>query len=195
MSGAGRKHRAKHLVQATIDDKFDVNTEILRIRGARGGNIHEAETAAGMIHLLLLPSKFKRVIWVKRGDLVTVEPFSAADAAEAAEAALKSGSAPPLTDPEEIASNQDPSKADSQGSASLFGLIKGVLSYDEVRELSRKGKLPEEFAPSSRKSSAWGSANPNRRFGEAPEEDSEEDEEDINEEDYEIEEDEDAEAE
>ncbi|GAU92822.1 hypothetical protein RvY_04855-1 [Ramazzottius varieornatus] len=53
--------------------------EIVRIVGPRGNNLHEVETSSGEIYLVSMPPKFRKTVWIKRGDFVLVEPISEGD--------------------------------------------------------------------------------------------------------------------
>jgi hypothetical protein len=78
MSGLGRRTQyRKHLTDSVLND-FPVpgeNQFIARILATRGGNQFEIETAVhiGDNHLALLPTKFHKVVWVKRNDYVIVQ--------------------------------------------------------------------------------------------------------------------------
>eukprot|EP01063_Lacrimia_lanifica_P013039 TRINITY_DN196_c0_g2_i1.p5 TRINITY_DN196_c0_g2~~TRINITY_DN196_c0_g2_i1.p5 ORF type:complete len:179 (+),score=75.05 TRINITY_DN196_c0_g2_i1:52-588(+) len=73
MSGAGRKHRAKHLVQAHDEKDYDLEDgeEVMKLLDIRG-NHYQVEDVAGKELLVRLPAKFNKVVWIKRGDLVVV---------------------------------------------------------------------------------------------------------------------------
>lgn len=73
-----RKHVTKEL-----QDDFDVPTEvqtIVRLVGSsRGNNLHEVIDSTGVQYLVSMPVKFRRIIWVKDGNFVLVEPISEGD--------------------------------------------------------------------------------------------------------------------
>lgn len=94
MSGLGRRsHYRKHLTDTVLFDLVEPNKEegdcIAKIVGTRGGNqfdivlptehtgcntdgvVHKANDDRE-IHLAILPSKFRKLVWVKRGDFVIV---------------------------------------------------------------------------------------------------------------------------
>lgn len=102
MAGLGRRsHYRKHLTDAVINDYPEPNVElgecIARVLGSRGGNILEIEVAQPspkesdktlgsesisptdtrpsqntVAQLAILPTKFRKLVWVKRGDYVIV---------------------------------------------------------------------------------------------------------------------------
>eukprot|EP01064_Diplonema_japonicum_P032492 TRINITY_DN6122_c0_g1_i1.p1 TRINITY_DN6122_c0_g1~~TRINITY_DN6122_c0_g1_i1.p1 ORF type:complete len:186 (+),score=48.77 TRINITY_DN6122_c0_g1_i1:57-560(+) len=73
MSGAGRKHRAKHLCQTHNSDRYTMEEDefVVRLVDMRG-NHYQVEDAEGNLLLVRLPAKFNKVVWIKRGDLIVV---------------------------------------------------------------------------------------------------------------------------
>ena len=73
MSGAGRKHRAKHLCQSHSEDRYELedNDIVTRLLNARGNHFQVVDLQ-GNERLTRLPAKFHKVIWLKRGDIVIV---------------------------------------------------------------------------------------------------------------------------
>ncbi|XP_004521699.1 probable RNA-binding protein EIF1AD [Ceratitis capitata] len=68
--------RRKHVLKEMMEDDFESPTkdqQIVRILGSRGNNLHEVETATAERFLVSMPNKFRRNIWVKRGNYVVVE--------------------------------------------------------------------------------------------------------------------------
>lgn len=57
--------------------------EIVRVIASRGNNLHEVETVSQFTYLVSMPSKFRKNIWVKRGDFVIVEPIEEGDKVKA----------------------------------------------------------------------------------------------------------------
>lgn len=45
----------------------------------KGNNLHEVENDAGDRFLVSMPTKFRKSIWIKRGDFVMVEPIEEGD--------------------------------------------------------------------------------------------------------------------
>ncbi|XP_026185427.1 putative RNA-binding protein EIF1AD [Mastacembelus armatus] len=69
--------KRKHVVKEVLGD-FVTPTEnqmIVKIIGSRGNNLHETVTAQGEIFLVSMPTKFRKNIWIKRGDYVIVDPI------------------------------------------------------------------------------------------------------------------------
>ena len=73
MSGAGRKHRAKHLCQMHTDESYDLQDgeSIVRLLELRG-NHYRVVNGEGAELLVRLPAKFNRVVWMKKDDLIVI---------------------------------------------------------------------------------------------------------------------------
>lgn len=70
--------KRKHVVkEQTLDDYVTPkeNQQIVRVLGSRGNNLHEAVTAQGENFLISMPPKFRKNLWIKRGDYVIVDPI------------------------------------------------------------------------------------------------------------------------
>ena len=82
MSSSTKK---KH-VMAEVLDEFEVPKEsetIVRIVGGKGNNLHMVEDTARNQFLVSMPRKFRRSVWVKRGDFVVVQPIEEGDKVKA----------------------------------------------------------------------------------------------------------------
>ncbi|KAL6118012.1 eif1ad [Pungitius sinensis] len=69
--------KRKHVVKEALGD-FVTPTEkqqIVKVTGSRGNNLHEAVTARGVSFLVSMPTKFRKNLWIKRGDYVIVDPI------------------------------------------------------------------------------------------------------------------------
>lgn len=81
--------KRKHVMKEMQNDDFDPPAEsqqIVRIIGARGNNLHEVESSSmesAEIFLVTMPTKFRKNVWVKRGDFVVVEPIEEGDKVKA----------------------------------------------------------------------------------------------------------------
>ncbi|OAD61213.1 putative RNA-binding protein EIF1AD [Eufriesea mexicana] len=67
-----RKHVTREIEDMSIPTE---SQSIVRIIESRGNNLHEVLDASGMQYLVSMPMKFRRNIWVKRGNFVLVEPI------------------------------------------------------------------------------------------------------------------------
>ncbi|TRY74875.1 hypothetical protein TCAL_07135 [Tigriopus californicus] len=77
--------KRKYVTREVLED-FSVPTpsqSVVRVLGGRGNNLHEVEDAQGQKYLSSMPTKFRRSIWVKRGDFVVVEPIPEGDKVKA----------------------------------------------------------------------------------------------------------------
>lgn len=80
MSGAGRKSSYRKGVAQQYTDAHplpDENARVVRITASRGSNLFDIELQTGEPALAMLPTKFRKLIWVKRGDYVLVSSASA----------------------------------------------------------------------------------------------------------------------
>ncbi|XP_076877463.1 putative RNA-binding protein EIF1AD isoform X2 [Brachyhypopomus gauderio] len=73
--------KRKHVVKEVLGDYVTPsdNQQIMRILGTNGNNLHEAVTECGERFLLSMPTKFRKNIWIKRGDFVIVDPIEEGD--------------------------------------------------------------------------------------------------------------------
>jgi len=69
--------KRKHVTKEAVDDYFvpEGDEEIVKIFASRGNNLHEVENASGHHFLVSMPTKFRKNIWVKRGDFVVTVPI------------------------------------------------------------------------------------------------------------------------
>ncbi|KAM7457263.1 hypothetical protein BLSTO_01978 [Blastocystis sp. subtype 1] len=75
MSFQKRKTSYRKGVTSTTLDEYPVPKEneiLARISNPRGGNVFEVELPDGQKVLAILPTKFNKLIWMKRGDYVIV---------------------------------------------------------------------------------------------------------------------------
>jgi len=69
--------KRKHVTKEAVDDYYvpEGDEEIVKISASRGNNLHEVENAHGKHFLVSMPTKFRKNIWVKRGDYVVMVPI------------------------------------------------------------------------------------------------------------------------
>ncbi|CAG5992861.1 putative RNA-binding protein EIF1AD [Menidia menidia] len=69
--------KRKHVVQEVLGDFVTPteNQQIVKVVGSRGNNLHETITPQGQTFLVSMPTKFRKNIWIKRGDYVIVDPI------------------------------------------------------------------------------------------------------------------------
>ncbi|KAH8241793.1 probable RNA-binding protein EIF1AD [Drosophila bipectinata] len=79
--------RRKHLIKEMMEDDFALPTEqqkIVRVVSSRGNNLHEVEAATNEENFLVsMPNKFRKSMWVKRGDFLLIEPIEEGDKVKA----------------------------------------------------------------------------------------------------------------
>lgn len=56
---------------------------VARIVAGRGNNLHEVENCSGEHFLVSMPTKFRKNVWVKRGDYVLCQPIVEGDKVKA----------------------------------------------------------------------------------------------------------------
>ncbi|XP_078392902.1 putative RNA-binding protein EIF1AD [Cetorhinus maximus] len=77
--------KRKHVVKEVLGD-YEPPSEkqqIVRVVGSPGNNLHEVETAQGERFLASMPTKFRKNIWIKRGDFLIVDPIKEGDKVKA----------------------------------------------------------------------------------------------------------------
>ncbi|XP_070807436.1 probable RNA-binding protein EIF1AD isoform X1 [Pituophis catenifer annectens] len=69
--------KRKHVVKEVLEEYVipSERQQIVRVLGTPGNNLHEVETPEGMRFLVSMPNKFRKNIWIKRGDFLLVDPI------------------------------------------------------------------------------------------------------------------------
>ncbi|XP_067837901.1 probable RNA-binding protein EIF1AD [Heptranchias perlo] len=69
--------KRKHVVQEVLGDYAPPSEkqQIVRVIGTPGNNLHQVETSEGERFLASMPTKFRKNIWIKRGDFLIVDPI------------------------------------------------------------------------------------------------------------------------
>lgn len=77
--------KKKHVCREVLDDYVlpSGNQEIVRVAASRGNNLHEVVDAKGKSFLVSMPTKFRKSVWIKRGNFVIVEPIEEGDKVQA----------------------------------------------------------------------------------------------------------------
>ncbi|KAM8939745.1 putative RNA-binding protein EIF1AD [Pelodytes ibericus] len=70
--------KRKHVVKEVLADYVQPreHQQIVRVLGSPGNNLHEVETSEGEKFLASMPTKFRKNIWIKRGDFLIVDPIT-----------------------------------------------------------------------------------------------------------------------
>ncbi|XP_784016.2 probable RNA-binding protein EIF1AD [Strongylocentrotus purpuratus] len=77
--------KRKHVTREVLEDYIlpEENQQILKILGGRGNNLHEAQTSEGDKFLISMPTRFRKNVWIKRGDFVLADPIAEGDKVKA----------------------------------------------------------------------------------------------------------------
>nr|SVE75535.1 EOG090X0KPP [Daphnia dolichocephala] len=69
--------KRKHVTKEVLDGYVlpEESQQIVKILGGKGNNLHEVETAEGEKYLVSMPTKFRKNVWIKRGDYVLIQPI------------------------------------------------------------------------------------------------------------------------
>nr|XP_004656526.1 probable RNA-binding protein EIF1AD [Jaculus jaculus]XP_044996600.1 probable RNA-binding protein EIF1AD [Jaculus jaculus]XP_044996606.1 probable RNA-binding protein EIF1AD [Jaculus jaculus] len=69
--------KRKHVVKEVLGEHMVPadHQQIVKVLRTPGNNLHEVETAQGQRFLVSMPSKFRKNIWIKRGDFLIVDPI------------------------------------------------------------------------------------------------------------------------
>ncbi|KAG6456274.1 probable RNA-binding protein EIF1AD [Manduca sexta] len=78
--------KRKHVMNEALWDDYELpkaNQTIVKVVKSKGNNLHEITSATGEEYLVSMPTKFRKNIWVKRGDYILVEPIPEGDKVKA----------------------------------------------------------------------------------------------------------------
>lgn len=81
-----RATKRKHVLLEVLKDDYSLpqeGQEIVKVLSSRGNNLHEVEDTSGETYLVSMPTKFRKNVWVKRGDYVLVESIAEGDKVKA----------------------------------------------------------------------------------------------------------------
>jgi len=88
-SSTKRKHVTSEVLNEWDPPDTEKGQRIVKILGGRGNNLHEVldptsgDSEEGEKYLTSMPTKFRKNVWVKRGDFVIVEPILEGDKVKA----------------------------------------------------------------------------------------------------------------
>lgn len=122
-----RTHYRKHLTDAVLHDLPEPkdNEKIARVVSTRGGNHFDICVANDdTVYLAILPTKFHKLVWVKRGDYVLVEVGEDDEAAQETSGTSKN-------------------KAANHDDGGIRHMISHILYKDQVKHLKVNGLWPE----------------------------------------------------
>ncbi|KAG4066702.1 hypothetical protein HA402_007338 [Bradysia odoriphaga] len=82
-----RVTKRKHVMKEMLADDFEHpsnNQQIAKVLSSKGNNLHEVEPSVGDEPFLAsMPTKFRKNVWIKRGDFVIIEPIEEGDKVKA----------------------------------------------------------------------------------------------------------------
>ncbi|XP_071588764.1 probable RNA-binding protein EIF1AD, partial [Heliangelus exortis] len=70
-----RATKRKHVVRELLEERVEPAPRQRIVLGSPGNNLHEVQTAEGTRFLSSMPPRFRRHIWIKRGDFLLVDPI------------------------------------------------------------------------------------------------------------------------
>ncbi|KAK6998395.1 RNA-binding protein EIF1AD [Biomphalaria glabrata] len=73
--------KKKHVTKEVLEEYPlpEGNKQIVKVTAAKGNNLHEVIDAEGETFLVSMPTKFRKHVWIKRGDYIMVEPIGEGD--------------------------------------------------------------------------------------------------------------------
>jgi len=80
------KTTKRKIVTREVETEFTLPTEdqqIVKVVAGRGNNLHEVTDHSGQSFLVSMPTKFRKNVWIKRGDFVVVTPIEEGDKVKA----------------------------------------------------------------------------------------------------------------
>lgn len=138
MAGLGRRtHYRKHLTDSVLHDLPEPSPPhslVAKIVATRGSNQFDVKLADGQQELAILPTKFRKLVWLKRNDFVIVETVTDED-----------------DDNEDDRTGEATKTNDSGG---IRCMISHILYQEQIKHLVGKGLWPTndpEFAVDDRK--------------------------------------------
>lgn len=168
MAGLGRRtHYRKHLTDSVLNDFPEPNpphSRLAKILGTRGSNQFDVRLAAGSNNyknngdgqdeLAILPTKFRKLVWLKRNDFVIVETADNVDEPHHHhDQPPQEGTATTETS-STTTPNSNNNNNNSNDTAGIRCMIAHILYHEQIKHLMAKGLWPEddpEFAVEDRK--------------------------------------------
>eukprot|EP01132_Coremiostelium_polycephalum_P005176 gene5176-6444_t len=124
MTGHSRKHVTGNLNSSiSLDD----SQSIVKVIDIRGGNITEVQYPNGNTVLAIIPSKFNRTLWIKKGNYAIVDKVD-----------------------DDISSTTTNSNNNSN-SSKVKTTIVHILTKDAVKDLVKSNQWPKEFELENKK--------------------------------------------
>uniref|UniRef100_A0A1I8B0P1 Probable RNA-binding protein EIF1AD n=1 Tax=Meloidogyne hapla TaxID=6305 RepID=A0A1I8B0P1_MELHA len=77
-----KKYITNQSIQTLVDDLTE-GQFVAKILASRGNNLHQVETFNGENFLVSMPSRFRRTLWVRRGNFIIAQPIEEGDKVKA----------------------------------------------------------------------------------------------------------------
>ena len=178
MSGAGRKSGYRKSVTDAYEigqPEPSINEIVGRVKGCLGGNMFDIELPLSSSHYkpscsVVLPSKFRKVIWVKRGDYVIVD--------------VGNNNNNDNNDNDNNDNNDNNNDNNNNDDDKCHYMIKHILNKDQIKHIKSINLWPVEFdnddGKRSKEGQGYGNDNDIMPGYEEAEEEEYYDDEDIN---------------
>ncbi|XP_067948954.1 probable RNA-binding protein EIF1AD [Watersipora subatra] len=77
--------KRKHVIKEVLDDFVlpEGDQEVVQVLSSCGNNLHQVMNDNGQNYLVSMPTKFRRNVWIKRGNYVIVTPIEEGDKVKA----------------------------------------------------------------------------------------------------------------
>lgn len=77
--------KRKHVTREVLEEYVlpEEHQQIVKVVAPRGNNLHEVQASSGDKFLASMPTKFRKNVWIKRGDCVIVDPIEEGDKVKA----------------------------------------------------------------------------------------------------------------
>ena len=76
-----RKYVTKEVLDEYVLPEGDI--QVAKVLGGRGNNLHDVEDSSGITYLASMPTKFRKNVWIKRGDFILIKPIEEGDKVKA----------------------------------------------------------------------------------------------------------------
>eukprot|EP00093_Oithona_nana_P012953 12953.XXX_254734_254110_1 [CDS] Oithona nana genome sequencing. len=147
--------KRKHVTDEVLND-FELpkdNQKIVRVVAGRGNNLHQVtEADETTSYLVSMPTKFRKNVWIKRGDFCIVEPIEEGDKVKAEIVRIlykdqirhiKSENSWPFKDQDDKKSEIDLPPSDSEDEEDLFCNPNHNTVADEASEDSSDDQISD----------------------------------------------------
>ena len=145
MAGLGRRtHYRKHLTDSVLHDLPEPNpphSQIAKIVATRGSNQFDVMLTKGRLELAILPTKFRKLVWLKRNDFVIVETVESQEE----ETGGGGGDDDDGIDGADGSNHDNNQTSTAQNdSGGIRCMISHILYQDQIKHLIGKGLWPME---------------------------------------------------